>query len=212
LKILSQEELILSMAAMIMGKGEDSLFGALDADGSMFVKGGAQRRKAQYVRTNWCLPHSVLSKELKDNVKIITRSFIGPIAGVKEEFLSDYGKDLKRQADSSFTRRLENAPRLKAAIKELKEAILEEALTFAGTIASNEAEVTKYLPITCKCGVTYWYGDGYSLKPKDCDMDQDHLDNEDYVMTLVGLTPLCPVCDKGVCPDCAKEASKEALT
>jgi len=127
MKIISLEELVVSMAVKLLSKGGNCLYGALDPHGRTTVQGGASKKKVQFIKTDFCIPHEIINDKYKEDISVINHAFIGPMAGIPTIFLNEKGLEMRDEAKKHANTRFEKSPRLKAAVEELVEAIKEEA-------------------------------------------------------------------------------------
>jgi hypothetical protein len=125
MKIVTIDELIISTALKSLNE-TSSLFGVLEPHGQITVMGGSKKEKGQYIKAKWMIPHEVINEKKKENIVVINSSFIFPMARIPTVFLSDKGLELKDQAEKIFSEQIKRSPRLEAAIKELKDALVEE--------------------------------------------------------------------------------------
>jgi hypothetical protein len=138
MKVKAREELILEAVTKIMAKGRSVLCGELEFDGQTTIQGGTSKRKAQYVKTAYCIPHEAIRKEVKEDISVIQWSYIHPMAVVPLCWLSEKGVEYKHEAEGIFRKKLDKVPRIKAALHELMAALEEEAMKIAKEEKINE--------------------------------------------------------------------------
>jgi hypothetical protein len=94
--------------------------------GTCTIQGGTSKKKYQFLKGEFALPHECIKEDKKHNIAVLRESFIMPFMIIPGEYSSGAAKMHKDRSKKMFDKELNKYPKIENALNALMQAIKED--------------------------------------------------------------------------------------